>query len=377
MLTSNSEVSPIHHAFDAADFKPGCEFRLGRDYDMDEAEVLMRKIGVGFNPGVVESMMASVGMDSIQQPMTTQSIPVALQFLQEFLPGFVQMITAARKIDELTGIQTAAEWSDEQVIQQVLEVTGSPTPYNDLNNVPLANWNTNYVTRTIVRHEMGMKVGLLEQARAAKIRIASDAVKRQSAALQLEITRNAIGFYGYNNGLNLTYGFLNDPNLPAYVTVATFGGNVTWATKSFLGIQADLLSAFQTLRTQSQDTIEPDKTPITLAVATSCVDYLAKTSDFGISVWGWLKQFYPNVRVVSAPQLNGANGGANVFYAYADVVNDGASTDDQRTFTQVVPSKFQLLGVQQMTKGYEEDYLNATAGVINKRPYAVVRRSGI
>ena len=137
------------------------------------------------------------------------------------------------------------------------------------------------------------------------------------------------------------------------------------------------MTAFQSLRTQSQDTIEPDKTPLTLTVATNSVDYLAKTSDFGISVYNWMKQFYPNVRVVSAPQLNGANGGANVFYVHADSVQDSASTDDGKTFSQIVPAKFQLLGVSQKAKGYEEDYSNATAGVLCKRPYAVKRFSGI
>jgi hypothetical protein len=83
------------------------------------------------------------------------------------------------------------------------------------------------------------------------------------------------------------------------------------------------------------------------------------------------------VRVVSAPQLNNANGNANVFILFADAVNDGLSTDDNKTFIQVVPATFQLLGVQQLAKGYEEDYSNATAGVMVKRPYAVYRASGI
>ena len=82
------------------------------------------------------------------------------------------------------------------------------------------------------------------------------------------------------------------------------------------------------------------------------------------------------MRVVSAPQLNAANGGANVFYLYAEHVEDGAS-DDSRTWVQVVPAKFQALGVERQAKAYIEDYTNATAGVLLKRPYAVVRYSGI
>ncbi len=62
--------------------------------------------------------------------------------------------------------------------------------------------------------------------------------KRESAGLALEQQRNAVGFYGYNSGNNFTYGFLNDPNLPAYMTVAATGtgSSTLWSTKTFLEI---------------------------------------------------------------------------------------------------------------------------------------------
>jgi hypothetical protein len=93
-------------------------------------------------------------------------------------------------------------------------------------------------------------------------------------------------------------------------------------------------------------------------------------------VRGWLAENYPGTRIESAPELNGANGGENVFYLYAESVGDNSS-DDGRTVIQVVPARFMALGVEQQTKAYVEDYTNATAGVMFKRPYAVVRRSGI
>lgn len=376
MLHKNvlTQETPIVHAFDARDISP---FQVGKDYAMDELESLLPLIGVGALPGLMEQVASHYAMDTIQGPITTPSVVAPVQFLQEWLPGVVAVVTAARKIDEIVGLTTAGSWEDEQIIIQQLELTGSPTPYNDLNVVPLTDWNLNFVQRTVVRFEQGFKVGPLEQARAARVRIASDAQKRASVGLQLEIQRNAVGFYGYNSGANLTYGFTNDPNLPNWVTVATVGGHTTWVDKTFLEIQGDILTGLQALRTQSQDTIEPNKTPITMTVATNRVDYLAKTSDFGISVYDWLKQFYPNVRVVSAPQYNGVNGGANGFSLHADSVSDGISTDDGRTFIQVVPAKMQLIGTQQLSKGYEEDHSNATAGVICKRPFAVKRYSGI
>lgn len=371
-------VTQTHQIFSPAQCRPR---HKDVDYTMDEMDLLLSKVGVGFCRGTVDRMISELGgssaMDTIQSLMTSASVPTPIQFLQNWLPGFVTVITAARKLDQLIGIQTVGNWGDSQIVQQVLELTGTPQAYGDQTLVPFSDWNQNFVTRTNVRFEMGMRVGRLEEYISAQARVDSASQKRISCGLQLEIQRNALGFYGYNAGNNLTYGFLNDPNLLAYQTVATVGGNTTWAQKTFLQIQGDLLTAFQTIRTQSQDTIDPKEMQLTLAVATNSVDYLSKTSDFGISVMAWLKDAYPKVRVESAPQLNLANGGSNVFYLYADKVADGLSTDDQNTFAQIVAAKFQLLGVSQQTKVYEEDYSNASAGVLVKRPYAVTRWSGI
>lgn len=377
------QKSVVHSSMSGAVI--GQRIAQGKDsFALDSVENYLDLKRIGIDIGKSSHLMEmvrfgmdeAIGMDAIQQPVLTANIPSLVQFLQNWLPGFVHVITAARRIDEIVGITTTGSWEDEQVVQGVMEHTGAAQPYNDLNNIPLSSWNTTYVPREVVRFELGMMVNTLESARAARVRVNSAAEKRTSCAVQLEIQRNRLGFYGYNSGNNLTYGFLNDPALPSYVTVANPGSGTTWAVKTFLQIQADLLTALQALRTQSLDTIEPNRTPITLAVATSCVDYLAKTSDFGISVYSWLKQFYPNVRVISAPELNAANGGANVFYLFADKVAD-TSTDDGSTFIQAVPSKFNTLGVQQMAKGYIEDYSNASAGIMVKRPYAVYRGSGI
>jgi hypothetical protein len=333
-------------------------------------------LGINFGAQNLKAM-ANYAMDT-QSDVTAPSITTPVQFLQNWLPGFVKVITAARKIDELVGITTTGSWEDQEIVQGLLEPIGNAVPYGDYTNVPLASWNTNFVRRTVVRFEKGIKVGMLEEARAARIRISTSAEKRASAALALEIQRNLVGFYGFNNGSNLTYGFLNDPGLPAYVTVAASGtgSSTLWSSKTFLQIVADIRVAAAQLQNQSQDTINPEDVDLTLALPTISYQYLSVTSDFGISVRDWLAKTYPKLRVISAPQLNAANGGANVFYLYAEHVEDGAS-DDSRTWVQVVPAKFQALGVEKQAKAYEEDYSNATAGVLLKRPYAVVRYSGI
>ena len=300
-----------------------------------------------------------------------------IQFLQNWLPGFIKVLTAARKIDELIGIETIGNWRDEWVVQGMVEPMGMIDVYKDSTNVPLADWNVNWEQRTVVRFESGVLVGRLEQARAAAAMINSDAEKRAAAVLRLEIWRNLVGFYGFNSGNNNTYGFLNDPLLSAYVTVAAGAAGSTWTVKTFLEITQDIITGMNTLQTQSQDVIDPYEQNTTLAIPMTKAQQLSKMNELGtLDVRMWLAKTYPKCRIVSAPQLAAANGGADVFYIYADTVEDGG-TDDKRVFAQIVPVKFMALGVEQRAKSYIEDFTNATAGAFLKRPYAVVRYTGI
>lgn len=333
---------------------------MGIAIDSADFEAMAKAHGVAMDAGIVE-------------PISSPSMATPVQFLQEWLPGFVHVVTAVRRIDELVGIATQGSWEDEEIVQQLLEYTGKTQVYGDATNIPLSSWNLNFERRTIVRFEEGMRVGRLEEARASRVRIDSSSSKRNAAAEALEITRNRVGFFGYNNGANRTYGLLNDPELLAYNSAPT--GD--WSTATYLQITADIRTALAGLRDQSEDRIDPMKDSITMAVASDAVDFLTVTSDFGNSVLDWMRENYPNVRIVSVPEFNAANGGQNVAYYYADTTSDEFSTDDRRTFIQVVPTKFQSLGVEQRAKEYVEDYSNATAGVMTKRPWAVYRQTDI
>lgn len=367
-----------------------------RDYDvaklgLDGSLRQLNDAGIGMSDRVVHDMANSstlrlitnaanaghFAMDAIQPSITTQSLGTPIQFLQNWLPGFVYVLTGARNIDDFIGMSMTGSWIDAEVVQGVLERLGTVQPYSDNTNVPLSNFNVNWERRTVIQFESGMQVGALEAERAARERVNVADILRQANALELEIERNRIGFYGYNNGANRTYGFLNDPNLPSYITVPNgASGSPLWSRKTFLEIIADIQAARAALRTNSQDRINPDTTPLTLAVATAAVDALGTPSQFGESVKAYLAKSYPNIRVVSAPELNAANSSANVFYLFADRLDD-ESTDDGRIWLQPVQAKFQVLGVEQRAKSYVEDYLNATAGVMLKRPYGVYRASGV
>lgn len=361
------------------------QLALEKKHVGDAAIRKLRQMGIDIDPQFVHNQVEGlyigetsrhVALDSAFSPaITNQSVPTPLQFLQYWLPGFVKVVTAARKIDDIIGIKTAGSWEDQEIVQGIVESSGFVAEYGDQTNVPLASWNTNFERRTIIRGELGIQVGVLEEGRAAAMRVSSAEEKRQAAAISLEIFRNAVGFYGWNNGANRTFGFLNDPNLPDWITVA--GG--TWDTKTFLQITADIRVAVARLRTQSQDIIDPEKVDLVLVLPTNKVDYLSVVSDYGVSVRDWLTQTYPKVSIISAPELNGISATQDGFVLFAEKIDSSldGSSDGGNTFDQLVPNKFYTLGVEKRVKSYVEDYANATAGVLLKRPWAVVRYVGI
>lgn len=339
----------------------------------------LQQAGLGLDESDVRSI-AAFAMDDPQGGVLSPSIGVPVQFLQAWLPGLVRAVFKVRVIDELIGITTIGAWHDEEIVQGVIESMGDAVPYGDLSNVPFASWNLNFERRTVVRFEKGFAVGRLEEARASAIRVSSTAEKRIGVATALDIQRNQVGFVGFNAGADRTYGLLNDPYLPSYVTVANgaTSGTPAWSTKSTLDIIADLISFFQTLEVNSGGNIQPKVDETTLALPTGWDTYLGTPTTLGYSAGAWMRENYPKCRIITAPQFQGANGGANVGYLYADnVESDPESTDDGRTFLQAVPTKMQTLGVQQEAKRFVEDFSNASAGVMCKRPWAVYRFSGI
>lgn len=309
-------------------------------------------------------------------PLSPVSIPGLIQFLQNWLPGHVRVLTAVREADEFLGLSTVGQWDDEEIVQRVIEGLGTAQPYTDGGNMALMSWTPTFETRTVVRFEAGLQVAPLEEARSSRVQVSSADEKRAMVGEALEVQRNRVAFYGYNDGSGRTFGFLNDPNLPAYVAVPNgAGGSPLWAQKTTLEIIADLRNGLTQLQVQSKGRIKSNKTPITIGIPNAYENYITTPTELGYSVAQYMRESYPNVTFVSAPELNDANGGSSAIYYYADAVENNG-TDDGRTWLQVVPTKMFTLGVEKKIKGYVEGYTNATAGAMLKRPFAIYRQTG-
>lgn len=339
----------------------------------------LAKMGIGM-PRINSAMRNMIAMDSITQPVTTPSVGTPVQFLQEFLAGLVYILTTARKADTLAPVMTVGRWSDQEIVQQVLEHLGAPGLYKDHGDLPLTSWNLTYDRRDIVRFELGLQQQILEDERGQAIDLNSAQEKRAAVALAFEILRNEVFFNGYTTGGMRTYGILNDPNLPNFVAVAAGGGGGTeWSGKTVDERISDIVTAIQSLRLQSGSNIDPKSMPLTLGLPSNVVDLMHDVdgpNTYGYTVQKWLNENYPNITVEAIPQFENANAGESVFYLYAESV-PGTGTDDGRSIYQLVPAKMQPLNTVQTVKGFDEGYTNALAGCYVKRGYAIVRFTGV
>lgn len=342
------------------------------------------KMGIGFTDDYLNQFtknQISIAMDAgIVQPVTTPANGTPVQFLQEFLPGVVQVLTKVRKADMLLPIATAGQWHDEEIILKTMEHLATPQLYSDHGGVPLASFNETYERRQIVRFELGAQMTQLAEARSAATGTNPQAEKRGAVASAFEILRNALAFYGFNVGNGRTYGWLNDPNLPAFVTVATgTGGDTTFASKTAAEIVADFVTGLNALNVQAGGNIDITTDPIQLELPLSVQGEIYRSDDSfanGMTAKEWLNKNFPNVSIEVVPEFDGADAGDNVAYFKAENIVD-SGTDGGETAIQVVPSRMTALGTEQKAKGTLEAYTAAFAGVFTKRPYGVYRMTGV
>lgn len=320
-------------------------------------------------------VMKGVAIHDADAPglITTANAGMPNQYLQTFLPGVVRMLYTPMKLNDIIGYTQAGFWEDAEIVQRFVEWTGRAQEYGDYQPKPKTSWNPNFLRRSVVRFEVGYESTKLQGARSARAGFNDLGEKQQAAELVLAQILHKIGWYGYNGGNNQTYGFLNDPNNPAYVPVASSGtgSSPLWVNKTWIQRQNDLLAIFNGLQTQTDGAVEPMKDPTCLVIPNSLAQYFGSTTDLGYSLKEWLDKTYPLCRLESAVQLDGAAAGLNAMVLYAESVPTyGADADNGSVFLQVIPAMMTALGIVQTEGGFHTAITGATAGTMNKRPFA-------
>jgi len=346
------------------------ELKQVNSFDCNDVDHMRMLTAFGINENVY-------GMDS-QVPFIGGSVSANISNLRNYLPGIVRDLTAVRKIDTLVGQTMIGHWlEDDEIIQMTQERTATAIGYSDDVNIPFTSYNMDYERRSVVRFVVGTQSQLVADAKITKSGGNPEEARMSSAVTALEIARNTVGFFGYNSSNNKTYGLLNDPNLPAYQTLPN-GANATpeWSTKTFQEKQLDVVNAITALQLSSGGNFDPTMDSFTFAISLAVAGTLTNVNEFGISVQKWINETYPKCRIEFVPEFDSANGGANVFYMYADSIR-GDSTDDGKIIDGLISEKFASIGRGQVVGGYQEGFMNSVAGVIVKRPWGVYRATGV
>lgn len=297
--------------------------------------------------------------------------------LQTWLPGTLRVITQLRNIDEIVGITTVGKWEDESINLRVSQPAGKAEIYGDNTNIPLADYNPSTESRGIVRFEQGFAVGKLEEARQGAIGYQAASEKRQAAQDSLDAARNDVAFRGFSDSATTNvYGLLNDPSLPAYKSYAdaTVGGGTPWLTASFASLTKDFTRMYSSIEGQMGGNLSDNAGLVFVLPAGYRSIMLTSNTTTGVSFGEWLAASFPNLRIVSSPDFNLANGGADAAYLFVENAGDTDDSDmTNASIVQAVPVRYQVLGSENRIKGYIEDAVNATAGVFVLRPWAFAR----
>lgn len=292
--------------------------------------------------------------------------------LETWLPGVLRTITQLRNIDEIVGITTIGNWQDDSINLRVSEPAAKAELYGDFSNIPLADYSTAKEQRGIVRFEQGFQVGRLEDVRQSATGFQAAEEKRKAVVESLDMARNTVGFNGFNSAAANVYGLLNDPSLPAFTTAAT-----AWSTASFEALTDEFTAMVTAIETQMGGNFnDSDSMVFVLPVGYRSIMTRFSTTLSSMTFAVWIRENYPNVRIVYTPAFQKANGGLDVAYLFVESAGDVDESDiTNASVIQAVPVRYEVLGSENRIKGYIEDAINATAGIFVLRPWAFTRRT--
>lgn len=335
--------------------------------------------GVFFNALKAKGIV-SVSNATVSPLVTTPNINLPLGALQYIRPGAIEVLTAPRMSDRLARAEKNGKWGDMVVTVKLKEYTGKTSPDDGLYSDGL-QVKTNYTTvnRGVYYYQTGWLATDMEEATVGAMQENYRADQAEGAMRTLAIDRNNFFFNGIAtaNGQTPIYGFLNDPELSAYTTVA--GGDAAenptyWTNKTPEQIANDIVAAVSQLIAQSQGVVEDEleNGKIVVAVATGSIGQLDRNNSFGKSARAMLKETYGDkVEFIAVPQLNNADSDSDVFYATFQFTSGPATLINSYVeMAKAYPVYVRDSVVSQKISA-------ATSGAIVQLPWAIVRYNGI
>lgn len=264
------------------------------------------------NPHLVTPDLRSIiEMASDAQPglVTTPNAGIPLMFASIVDPEVINIIfQPLNAVEILGGEAQRGTWVDQVQYFATAEFTGQVATYGDYSNNGEVDVNANWTPRQPYHWQAFKRYGEQQLARYGAAGLNYENELSNSLAYKFQQVGNDIYFYGVSGLVN--YGLLNDPSLPNAIsplTKADTSQGVTWLMATVIERFNDIKKLFAQLNTQMGGNLKMDA-KMTLVLSTTRQVDLVSTNNFGITLRAMLKEAFPNMRIVAAPQYTTQSG---------------------------------------------------------------------
>jgi hypothetical protein len=234
-------------------------------------------------------------------------------------PDVIRVVFAPLQIAKiLGGERKAGDWLEETRIFPVIEEEGEISSYDDFSNNGRTGINFNYPQFQSYLYQTFVAYGERETERAGLMRINYVGELTGAASGLLNRFGNLVYAFGLSGLQN--YGILNNPYLSAYLSPAIKAwGGTSWFNAGSPAATAnevynDFLAVVEQIISQTNGAVEMD-TPMTAALSPQSMLAMKFANSFGVTVAALLKDGFPNMKIMSAPQYGQKTSNNNQGYS--------------------------------------------------------------
>ena len=275
----------------------------------------------------------------------------------------IEILTAARNAREIFKDRKVGDWTTPYMRFPVEEITGATQPYSDDANGITSDVNFNWPSREQYVYQTTVRYGDKEQAVTSQAKIDLASRKQQSAARIIEIDSNKFRLLGVAG--KAIYGLLNDPNLPAATALGT-----AWTSASADTIYNDILTKLYGKIAERSGSLVTPTSNFVIACSPAVMTKLGTSSTYGITTMDMLKQYFPNLKVVSLPECASVTGGDHMYMIATDIL--GA-----RTAEYPFGLLFEAGRVVPRMSSFEQKFKASTYGCLVYYPFAIASITGM
>jgi hypothetical protein len=244
----------------------------------------------------------SVACDAQPELVTTSNAGIPSYLTNYLDPRLIPVLVQPMKAAQILGETQKGNWLTNTVQFKIREFVGEVSSYGDFNNNGNVGVNLNFPSVQAYHYQTVSQWGQREAEEAGLAAVDWAQSINEGSILILNKFQNKSYFFGVA-GLQL-YGLLNHPDLSAPIA-ATSQWNLD-ATDA-ITVYNDIRRMFVQIQLQTGGLVDSDAS-MTLALSNVLQPALNKVTQYNVNVYKMLKDNFPNLRVINAPEYSTQSG---------------------------------------------------------------------